>query len=244
MKNGTKTFLLLQTRPEDVTSDDEVRSICEITGLEPSQIVRRRLDKADFSPVSLSDYDGIIMAGGPANYAYPEDKKSDLQKQTEQWTGQLLQEIITEDKPFLGICLGMSALVTATGGKPSFDYGEQVGMAEVALTEAGKADPICADMPETFLAVSGHKEGNQQLPESATLLATSKDCAHLIRVKQHVYAVQYHPEIDLTGITVRLGVYRNDGYCPPEEVEAIIDSIDWEKTKVSQQLLRNFVALA
>ncbi len=234
-------LLLIQTRPEDITSDDEYRSFLYFCGLEPAQLVRKRLDKSDYSEINLADYDGLIMAGGPANFAYPEDQKSAEQKTMERWTINLLKEIIAQDKPFLGVCLGMSALATSVNNKPDFNYSEQVGMANVSVTMAGVVDLLLQGMPTIFQAVSGHKEGCPPAMQGVEVLATSAACAQIVRVGSSVYGVQYHPEIDLEGITTRLGIYRNDGYCPPEEVESIIQGINWQKVEDSHVLLKNFI---
>ena len=56
----------------------------------------------------------------------------------------------------------------------------------------------------------------------AVLLATSATCpVQMFRVGRRVYATQFHPELDLTRLTVRIRVYRTHGYFPPDEADAV-----------------------
>lgn len=237
-----KPFLLLQSRTDNETSDDEVRAFYEIGGLNKHELKRVRMDKQDYPTVHLHDYSGIIMAGGPANFAYDDAHKTADQKTMERWIVALMDEILYTDKPFLGICLGVGALSTARGMVPSFSLGEEAGAIMVTQTQAGRHDALLAGVPQNFQAVVGHKEGLCTAPDGCVVLAHSATCLQMIRYGNNVYATQFHPELDKSGLTVRLNTYRNSGYCEPEMVESIIESIDWGKTAVSRRVLTNFVA--
>ena len=96
----------------------------------------------------------------------------------------------------------------------------------IRLTAEGRADPLLADLPDAFEAYVGHKEAVRELPAHAVLLATSDACpVQMFRVKENLYATQFHPELDLEGILTRIGVYRDYGYFAPEtagDVEATV----------------------
>ena len=78
-------------------------------------------------------------------------------------------------------------------------------------------------MPAEFDAFVGHKEACRVLPPSAVLLATSAACpVQMFRVKQNLYATQFHPELDLPGLLTRVRVYQHAGYFPPEELDELI----------------------
>ena len=85
--------------------------------------------------VALDDYAGVLMGGGAANFAYDDAQKSPEQREFEAYILPLIQRIVATDTPFLGACLGVGALVTALGGRTSFDYSEAVG----AGREIGRA---------------------------------------------------------------------------------------------------------
>ena len=71
-----------------------------------------------------------------------------------------------------------------------------------------------------FDAYVGHKEACRVLRRTATLLAGSATCpVQMFRVKQNLYATQFHPELDRPGIITRVHVYQDAGYFPPHELE-------------------------
>ena len=90
----TKPFLLLQSRPEAEASDDEYQAFLKFGELAANQLVRLRLERGDQPAVNLDDYTGIIMGGGPANFAYDEAQKSPEQKQFERYILPLMHRII------------------------------------------------------------------------------------------------------------------------------------------------------
>jgi GMP synthase (glutamine-hydrolysing) len=50
------------------------------------------------------------------------------------------------------------------------------------------------------------------------LLASSASCpVQALRVGAHVYATQFHPELDAAGLCTRVDVYRDAGYFPPAQ---------------------------
>ena len=90
----SKPFLLLQTRPEDKTSDSECEAILTFTDLSREDIVRVRLEQQDMPPFELDDYAGVIIGGGPWNPGDPEEKKSEAQKRTEAKLFPFVKQII------------------------------------------------------------------------------------------------------------------------------------------------------
>ena len=97
-------------------------------------------------------------------------------------------------------------------------------------------------MPQTFSALVGHKEACDDIPSGAVLLATSSTCpVQMFRVKQHIYATQFHPEADANEFIIRIQTYKDYGYFPPEEAEALIASVRNLKTPVPKEILKRFV---
>ena len=83
------------------------------------------------------------------------------------------------------------------------------------------------------------------MPEGAVLLATSPQCpVQMIRVKQHVYATQFHPELDPQGICVRIDAYRHHGYFASEEAESLKEACLREHIVAPLEILRRFVERA
>ena len=100
-------------------------------------------------------------------------------------------------------------------------YGEPIGALPVRLTDAGRADPLFGAMPAEFVAYLGHKEAVARLPEGAVLLASTDTCpVHAFRLGAHVYATQFHPELDPVAICDRIDAYSAHGYYAPHEQES------------------------
>lgn len=166
-----------------------------------------------------------------------------MQRQMEPWLFDLFDRITAEDKPFLGVCLGVGLFVTGLGGVMSFDVGETVGATTVELSGSSQDDPLVKGIPKKFVAVVGHKEGTKTVPTQATVLASTKICPQILKYKNNVYAVQFHPELDADAAEARLMIYQHHGYCKPEEVKAIVADTHTHDLSSATKLLQNFVAL-
>lgn len=218
----TKPFLLLQSRPEAEASDDEYQAFLKFGGLEADQLVRLRLERGDEPAVNLDDHAGIIMGGGPANFAYDEAQKSPEQKQFESYILPLMRRIIEVDAPFLGACLG-------------------VGAVDISTTSEGEQDYLCKDFPSVFRGFVGHKEGVIDPPSGCTVLARSSTCVQMLRAGNNVYATQFHPELDADGLALRINIYKHAGYFAPEEADLLIANAQQEAITWPELVLRRFV---
>ena len=235
-----KPFLLLQSRPEQVTLDNEYEAFCLYSGLASDELVRVHLERDAIPYDTLDDFGAVFMGGGPANFAYDESEKSSEQKLYEKKLTRLMKIIIAKDKPFMGMCLGVGAIMLGLDHKMSFDYGESLDAVEIRLTGAGKRDQVVSCLPDTFLAVSGHKEGAAVVPQGVLLLAKNDRCPQIIRSGQNVYGVQFHPEIDEIGIRVRMEAYRHNGYFDPAAFEEVLENLMRNDPTSSQVLLKRF----
>lgn len=99
--------------------------------------------------------------------------------------------------PILGVCFGHQIIGEMHGGMVSNDREQsKMGAYEVSLTEAGKRDVLFGDLPETFYAQYAHKDSVTNLPEGATLLASSPSCKFAaLRYGDKIYSMQFHPEV-------------------------------------------------
>ena len=239
-----KKFLILQLRPEDVASDNEFEAFLKLGKLKESEVHRVRIEKNGIpNDINLDDYSGVIVGGGPSNVSDEQEKKSDEQKKFEDDLDTLLNEVVQKDIPFLGACYGVGILSRHQGACVSKEkYGEEVGAVTVKITDEGKKDDLLKDLADEFRAFVGHKEACQGVPDSGVLLASSDTCpVQMYRVKNNIYATQFHPELDVDGIITRVSVYKNAGYFPPEDAERIIDEAKQENITVPEQILQKFV---
>lgn len=238
-----RPFLLLATRAEDEAADQEYAAFLRVTGLAERELRRVRLEAAPLPELDLDDYSGILVGGGPFNSSDPPDTKSAVQRRVEHELAILLDRIVERDFPFFGACYGVGTLGVHQGGVVDTRYAEPVSCTSIELTPAGRSDPVLAGVTERFEAFVGHKEACRLLPPAAVLLATSAGCpVQMFRVKQNLYATQFHPELDVAGIVTRVRVYRHAGYFPPEELEELIVRLEAAVVSEPGRILANFVA--
>jgi len=239
-----KPFLLLSIRAEQRAAVDEHAAFARFLGVRQEDVHRIELGTERLPGLDLDDWAGIILGGGAFNASDPADRKSDAQRRAEADLAPLLDEVVAADFPFLGACYGIGTLGTHQGAVVDRTHPEPVGPVSVSLTEEGMDDPLFAGMPRDFAAYGGHKEAATQLPAHAVALATSAACpVQAFRVGRRVYATQFHPELDLTGILTRIAVYAHHGYFDPSEQEALGRAAAAVSVTHPMQVLRNFATL-
>ncbi len=170
------------------------------------------------------------------------EKKSSVQRRVEAEFQTLLDDVVARDFPFLGACYGIGTLGAHEGATIDRTYPEPIGVVPVTLTAAGASDPLLRGLPPTFEAFVGHKEAISALPASAMLLASSPACpVQMFRVGQNVYATQFHPELDVDGITTRIHAYADHGYFAAAELEPTLAAVRRAPVSHPSLILRNFV---
>ena len=238
-----KPFLLLSIRAERPAADDEYAAFCRFLGVDGTGLHRRHLGVEPLGPLRLDDWSGIILGGGSFNYSDPEEIKTPLQRRAERDLIGLLDRVVAADFPFLGACYGIGTLGSHQGGVVDRLHPEPVGPLSIQVTEEGLADPLFAGVPEVFTAYGGHKEALSALPPGAVRLATSVACpVQAFRVGSNVYATQFHPELDLTGIHTRIDVYATFGYFDPSEAADLHAAAERVPVSHPMTLLENFRA--
>ena len=237
-----KPFVLLATRAEDVPADEEYALFLRYSGLTPDQLVRVRLEAGPMPRLDLDELSGIFVGGGPFNASDPREKKSPVQRRVEAEFQTLLDEVVARDFPFLGACYGVGTVGAHQGAVIDRTYGEPISVVPVTVTEAGASDPLLAGMPDTFNAFVGHKEAITRLPSSAVLLGSSPGCpVQMFRVGENVYATQFHPELDVEGITTRIHAYADHGYFAAGELELTLSAVRRAAVSHPSRILRAFV---
>jgi len=241
-----KPFLILQLRPEPEASQNEFEAILAKSGLAETDVYRIQLDQQELpADLSLDDYAGVIVGGGPGCVSDNPEKKTDVEARIEAAILGLMPEITARDYPFLGCCYGIGVLGHHLGKLVSKEnYSESPGAADCSLTEEGKVDPMLSGMPDSFRAFVGHKEALQRLPEGCAHLVSSPTCPfQMVRYGQNVYATQFHPEADANGFEFRINLYRHHGYFAPEEADALIEMCHASDVHAPEHILRNFVQI-
>ena len=240
--SGHAPFLMLSIRGEDAAADDEYQAMMRFGGLDETGMHRIRLTHRPLGPIELDDWSGIILGGGPYNVSDPQDSKSSTQRRVESELLTLVDQIVDRDYPFLGCCYGVGILGSVIGATVDRSYPEPVAALTVTLTDAGRDEPLFAELPDVFDAFGGHKEAASSLPAQAKCLASSPACpVQAFRVGANTYATQFHPELDLQGILTRIDVYKNHGYFAPESAEQLKTAARQRHIEYPPTILRRFV---
>ena len=118
--------------------------------------------------------------------------------------------MVAADFPFLGACYGIGTLGTLEGGagRPDVRRADRPGHAST-LTDDGSRDPLFGGLPATFDAFLGHKEAVSRLPARGR---AARGIGPLpgagVPARNNVYATQFHPELDVESLCLRIEIYR------------------------------------
>ncbi len=148
-----------------------------------------RVDLGEAVP-DLRAYDAVIFAGG-------EHRPDEFEESFFQAERERIMEALEADVPILGVCLGHQLLAYWLGGEVKPGRWE-IGWLPVTVNEAGLADPLLADLGQTFYAFLWHGDQITRLPEEAELLASTERCAvQAYRLRgRPVWGVQFNPQYD------------------------------------------------
>lgn len=169
-----KPFLLLSARPEPAAARGEYLAVAKFAGLTSRQLVAHSVIDVALGGLDLGDYSGVILGGGPYNASDPD--KSELQLRVEADLAYVVDEVLSREIGFLGLCYGVGVLATATGGVVDRTYGEPPSGIAVRLTDDGRLDPLLDGVSDHFAAFVAHKEACTTLPPGAVLLAEGDTC--------------------------------------------------------------------
>jgi GMP synthase (glutamine-hydrolysing) len=237
-----KPFVLLATRAEDLPADEEYALFLRYTGLAERDLIRVRLEAGPMPELNLDALSGVFVGGGPFNASDADERKSTVQHRVEAEFARLLADVTARDFPFLGACYGVGTVGAHLGAVIDRTFTEPISVVPVTLTEEGATDPLLTGIPRTFGAFVGHKEAISVLPPSAALLASSPSCPiQMFRVGRNVYATQFHPELDVDGITTRIHAYAQHGYFATDELELTLAAVRSAAVSHPSRILQNFV---
>jgi len=162
--------------------EDELRS----RGLD---LVRVELDEGEPLP-DWREFPAIVVMGGPMG-AYEEAEHPWLAAEK-----RLLREAVEADVPVWGVCLGAQLLAGALGARVYPGERPEVGLLPVELTPAASSDPVFREAPYSFPTLQWHGD-TFDLPEGATLLASSPAYPNQAFRIGRSYALQFHIEVSL-----------------------------------------------
>lgn len=177
-------------------------------GVDRTRIRVVRVDRGAALP-EPAELAGVVVTGSSA-----------MVSDREEWsevTASWLVRAVAAKTPILGICYGHQLLAHALGGRVARNpYGREIGTVDVSLTDAAPDDALLAAFPSEFSAQASHVEAVLDLPDDATLLAsTSLDPNHAFHVGGKAWGIQFHPEFDADIVRgyldARRGVIEGEG---------------------------------
>ena len=237
-----KPFLMLTSRDDGPVLRAESADLPRFSGLTASEIRRVRIER-ELPDLDLSQYSGAFVCGSPWDAGADDHLKEERQVRAESWLRSFYDRALAESFPILGLCYGLGTLTLHLGGVIDTHHGEEISGITLTKTDAGRDDPLLEGTPDRFHSYVGHHEAVRELaPGMQVLLAGDATPIQMVRVGQGAWATQFHPEMDLDGVTVRINQYA-DRYYPAEKAESIRAQVATVDTDPSRLILRNFVRL-
>jgi GMP synthase-like glutamine amidotransferase len=156
------------------------------------------LDLTDFKAgESLPDpasYNAVFVFGGPDS---ANDRSSKMLEELK-----MIKLAVESGIPYLGICLGMQALVKACGGSVHRNPVREVGTRgpdgsyfTMDICPGKEDDPLLRELASPLKIFHLHGE-TVSLPENMELLATGRFCRHqIVKAGKNAYGIQGHFEL-------------------------------------------------
>jgi GMP synthase (glutamine-hydrolysing) len=140
-------------------------------------------------PREMGDAAGLIIMGGPMG-VYDDPHYPFLSDEI-----RLIKQVLKEEKPILGICLGSQLLAAALGAAVMPGEKKEIGWHPVQLTQEAQDDPLWSGIEPVFIGYHWHGDVFQ-LPEGAIPLARSKQTERqAFRYGPNAYGFLFHMEV-------------------------------------------------
>lgn len=198
------------------------------------------LGQGESLPENPKMFEAVVCLGGPMN-VYEEDKYPFLKQENT-----FIQEVLKEEIPYLGICLGAQLLAKATGANVVKSPLKEVGFFKVQITAEGRKDSLFKNVRPEFDVYHWH-EDMFEIPRQGKLLATGTGCPHqAFKAGKNAYGLQFHVEITDKSIREWSQEYLNhhpDFLRKKEEMLTAYKTIQELFQETAEKIYNNFLGI-
>ncbi|MCB1173237.1 MAG: type 1 glutamine amidotransferase [Leptospiraceae bacterium] len=192
-------------------------------------------------PSELQAYQGLVVLGGPMSV---NDGTAHMRSLLH-----LIEHALQHQWPYLGICLGMQALVKAGGGRVVACPRKEIGFLDpegqpftIELNSAGQHDLLFKDLESSLRVFHLHGE-TVELGPDMTLLAEGRWCRHqAVRIKDHAWGLQCHFELTAAMLQNWISEDPDLQAMDPAALRQLFADMERDYTRTGRTLLRNFLA--
>ena len=233
-------LLMVSLRNGEIGADvahAEYNDVLKATKMDQTAIELCHISDEHAQLKSLDSVEGVIVGGCSLNVS---------DAHTSAWAQHVdavLTEVVESGKPVFFVCFGTSWLVHYLGGNIVHTHPEDSGPTQVSLSDAGKRDVLLQGFPGNFTALTGHTENPDEstLPPSLEILAVGNSCpVQMIRYGDHVWATQFHAEMDAKAMQTRMDFFANHGYFSPEDYDKIVKGLPLHDVSWANRILQSF----
>ena len=146
------------------------------------------LHEGDDLPGDLRNVGAIVSMGGPMS-VHDEELYPFLRNEKE-----FLMQAIEASVPVLGICLGAQLIASACHAAVLKGQVNEMGWSKVSITDEGKRDILFQGLSRVIQVFHWHEDAFD-IPEGATLLATSEACPNQAFRYRNAYGLQFRIEV-------------------------------------------------
>lgn len=176
-----------------------------------------------------SEFDVAIITG---SWSMVTDKL-DWSERTADWAKQL----ISADKPLLGVCYGHQIMAHAMGGMVDYNpNGQEQGTFTIQLNQAGINDEFIGQLPADLKVHLSHSQSVITAPKNAQVLAFNQhDANQILRYGKNVLSFQFHPEFTVDILKACMAGRKPDAKGRFSKADDLVD------TPLARELMQKFV---
>jgi GMP synthase (glutamine-hydrolysing) len=108
----------------------------------------------------------------------------------------LMKSALKTELPTFGLCLGAQLLALAAGGRVSTMARRYIGWPNLALTPAGRHDPLFGECPSDIPVIKWHADAIDVPPAVSVIATTASPGCAIFRVGPCAWGSQTHLEAD------------------------------------------------